>query len=352
MLLIDKKQIITLGILLIIIQGITVICKGDLAKTLQQQESKSSSYDLNFNYTMDKPELTFNRFIVLSRPWDKLFLNLSIQNFGEPIDTILTTIKINDIITDHVFSSNEREGLKNCLVYQFDQPQALMIPLNYSYQEILSVSVSMYLDSLISWREVEYNFIIFSATVHAVDLVQPLSEQSLMILSSNFQYALQPSQISFFGKKILTKSLLPVDIPDNLYLSSILEITIKGGQFDYIALGTGRNHAIDGNVVRINSTVNKVDLENQIWHINLYIIPIISSTDDYSTISISIRAYGLLKEINTLNNNLESVSHPIPGFIMIPVLIFILFGIPYYYVYQEELSEKDDRIIDSDLGKM
>jgi hypothetical protein len=301
---------------------------------------------------MNTPEVTFNRLIVLSKYCDKLFLNLSVQNNGEPINTVLTSIQINNVITELAFSSNEREGLKNCLVYQFDQPQFLIIPLNFSYQEVVSISISLHLDSLISWREVEYNFAIFSAILHSVDLVQPLVDQSLMILSNSFQFALPSSEISFFGKQLLLKSYIPVDIPNNMHLSSILEITMIGGQFEFVSLSTGINYAIDGNFAQINSTVNTNNLKDQIWYLNLYIIPNIDSQDEYSLITISLQAYGFLKENLIIDNNLDLINHPVPGFIMTSVLIFLLFGIPYYYVYQEELAEKDDRIIESELGRV
>ncbi|MHA2154423.1 MAG: hypothetical protein ACXABU_03710 [Candidatus Hodarchaeales archaeon] len=339
-------------IMFIIIQGLTVINEGNSTDSVIQQEKNSSSYDLNYSYVMNSPELTFNRIIVLSRNCDKLFLNLSVQNYGEPIDTVLTSVKINNVLTEQAFSSIEREGLKNCIVYQFDQPQFLIIPLNYSYQEILSISISLHLDSLISWREVEYNFAIFSAILYSVNLVEPLNNQSLMIFSNSFQFALQPSRISSFGKRLLLKSFIPVEIPDNMYLSSILEITMSSGRFDYVTVSTGTNYAIDGNFVRINSTVNRNNLKNQIWHLNLYIIPIIDSQEEYSLITFSLQAYGILKEKIIIYQNLDLINHPIPGIIMTPVLILLLFGIPYYYVYQEELTEKDDRIIESELGRV
>ena len=171
-------------------------------------------------------------------------------------------------------------------------------------------------------------------------------------MSRKFQYALQSSQISYFGKRLLLKSFIPVDIPDNMYLSSILEITILGAQIDYLTIDGENTHAMDGNLVRINATVNTNDLRDQIWYINLYIIPFIDTHDDYSIITLSLRAHGILKAINLLTKDLDLTKHPIPGFIVTPVLIFLLFGIPYYCVYQEELTEKDDRIIDSELGKL
>jgi hypothetical protein len=143
-----------------------------------------------------------------------------------------------------------------------------------------------------------------------------------------------------------------VEIPDNMYLSSILEITMSSGRFDYVTVSTGTNYAIDGNFVRINSTVNRNNLKNQIWHLNLYIIPIIDSQEEYSLITFSLQAYGILKEKIIIYQNLDLINHPIPGIIMTPVLILLLFGIPYYYVYQEELTEKDGRIIESELGRV
>jgi hypothetical protein len=338
--------------ILIVIQGISIICCGVTEGRLEQDNTTTGRYDLNFAYTMIDPELTFNRLIVMPRDWDKLFLNLSVQNYGEPIDTILTSIKINDVLTEYAFSSNERVGLKNCLVYQFDHPQTLIIPLNYSYQEILSVSISIHLDSLISWREVEYKFEISTTYLHGINLVQPLSNQSLIIMPGNFKYVLQSSQTSYFGKRLLLKSFIAVEIPDNMHLSSALEITILGAQIEYVTIGTENTHALDGNLARINTTVNKNDLRDQIWHMSIYIIPFIDSHDNYSIITVSLRAHGILHDNGLSNKNLDLTMHPIPGFIMTPVLIFLLFGIPYYYVYQEELKDSDDRIIDSDLGRL
>ena len=348
MLTLAMRRINIITIILIVIQGISMVECGRAV----QDESNSGTYDLNANYTMNLPELTFTRLIVMPRSWDTLFLNLTVQNYGEAIESILISSKINDILTEDTFSSNERVGLKNCLVYQFDQPQTIIIPLNFFYQEILSVSISIHLDSLVSWREVEYNFEILSAFLHGVNLAYPLNDQPLMILSREFHFTLQSSQISYFGKRLLLRSYFPVGIPDNMFLSIVLEVSIFGAQFDYVTLGSDNNHVIDRNFVRINATINKDDLKDQIWQSTLYIIPYIESQDDYSMITLSLRAHGVLKAINFSNKDLDLTKHPIPGFIMTPVLIFLLFGIPYYYVYQEELTEKDDRIIDSELGKM
>jgi len=346
------KQLKELIILCILFQGVLVFGVENSPKLIAQKENSSSSYDLNYSYTMNTPELTFSRVAIISRDWDKLFLNLSVQTYGEPIDEVFISVKINIILTEQTFSSNEREGLKNCLVYQFNQPQFLIVPLNYSHQEILTISFSIHLDSLVSWREVEFEFTIFSAILHFFDCIQPLTYQPLMIVSNSFLFTLPSSQMSYFGKRLLLKGFIIVDIPDNMYLSSILEITILGGQFEYISLETGTNYNIDRNFAKINTTVTKDNLKDQTWAIKLCIIPFIDSQDEYSVVTITIEAKGVLKEKIPMKSDIDLIDHPIPGFIMTPFLICLFFGIPYYYVYQEELADKDDRIIDSKLGKV
>ncbi len=350
----DRRQICIIFSIFLSIHSVLSICEGSSLVFSQQREEVDRSYNLNIAYMMNNPEITFTRLVVLSKQWDKLFLNLSVQNYGEAIDFIQTSSKINDLSTDHSFSSKERDGLKNCLVYQFDRPQTLIIPLNYTYQETLSISISIYLDALISWREVEYNFKIFSASLYAINLVQPLTEQPLLITSKNFHFILQSSQISYFGERLLLRSYLPVQIPDNQLLTTNLELEIIGGKFDYLSLTTGQSskYLIEDNIAVINTTINQDDLKDHVWYIDIHIIPIIDSHDGYSDITFTLQVHGVLKEKLISNNNLDLIDHPIPGIIMTPLLIFVLFGIPYYYVYQEELTEKDDQILESELGRL
>ncbi len=318
-----------------------------------ENNGKNGNHDLHFQYSMKNSELTVNRLIVLSESWDKLFLNMSIQNFGEAIDSIFISVKINEVITECTFSSYKRVGLKNCLMYQFAQPQILIIPLNFTYQEVLSISISIYLDALISWREVEYNFTIYSANLQGHNLLQPFTEQPLHILSNNFHYILQSSPSSLFGQRLFVRGFVPVDIPPKFLLSTQLEVQITGADLEHISLGTGSNinYEINERFTRINSSVSSNDLTDHLWSLKLYIIPIMNNPNDYSSITISLKARGVLIADHFSDADLGLISHPIPGIIMIPILIFFLFGVPYYHVYQEELTEKVDRLLETEIGK-
>jgi len=262
-------------------------------------------------------------------------------------------VRSNEESVEKIFNTYEQSGLRNSLAYQFEQAQEIIIPLNIINVEQISLSLTVMLDSLISWREPIYNFSIISTSLHCINFVHPEEDiQRLPIFSPTHTYVVQATQISLFSKKILSKCFVPILIPDGMELNALLNITMVGGSFDFLSLDFGSNSASGGNKVQINTTINGEKLNEEFWELNLYILPSFSTTEDFASITISVEVHGILKKIATSNDGEILFSHPIPGLIMIPLLVVVLFGIPYFYVYQEELTEKNDQILEHDQGRI
>ena len=350
-----KRNLILFQLFLIIILPIlwdNNLIKGGFSYQKGGITSEGDRINLFFSQLINTSEFYFERVISLTKNWEILILNLSIQNLGEALDNIFVSIDCNGITTDFVFNSQIRTGFKNSLAYQFEQSQSLIVPFNYSYQEHLYLTISIFLDSIISWREPKYSFTVNSAVIHCLNPVQPKEKTSLSVFSAKHQYQIQPSKVSFLDKKILTQCFIPIRIPDNHKLSTNIRIQISGAQFDFISINTNPNTAVKGYNALLNTTVPKESVIRNIWELNLFITPLFNVRDEITLIVIDVEVQGIVEEIYRTKEMSSIGSHPIPGFIMIPVLVLVLFGIPYFYVYKEELKEKKDHIIDSDLGKM
>ncbi len=330
------------------------ISTGLVSETQSTNENSSQVIDLFFSREMHEAETHYQRLVILtSDNWDILMLKMLVQNFGESLDNVLISVRSNEEIIERTFHTYEQSGLRNSLAHQFEQVQELVVPLNFTNREQISLSLTVMLDSLISWREPNYNFSIFSTSLHCVNLVQPEEQiQRLPVISSSHTYVVQPSQISLFSKKILSRCFIPISIPDGMELNSILNITMLGASFDFLTLGFGANLANGRNEAQINTTITSKGINEHIWELQLYTLPSFSSNDEFVSIRIFVEAQGILKPLNIDKNEEFFTTHPIPGIIMIPLLIFILFGIPYYYVYQEELTDKNDQIIEYDKERI
>jgi len=327
---------------------------GFISKTRLTEEDSNYIIDLSFSREMYEAEAHYQRLVILpSGNWDKLVLKMIVQNFGESLDNVFISVRNNEETIECIFKTYEQSGLRNSLTYQFEQAQELIIPLNITNQEQILLSLTVMLDSLISWREPVYNFSILSTSIHCVNFVQPEENiQRFPIFSPSHTYVVQPAKISLFSKKILSKCFVPISIPDGMELNALLNITMVGASFDFLSLGFGANLANRDSKVQINITIQGENLNEEFWEIYLYILPYFSSTDDFVSITIDVEVHGILKKITTCNDDDSLSSHPIPGLIMIPLLVFILFGIPYYYVYQEELTEKNDQILEHEEGRI
>ena len=323
---------------------------GFISKTRLIEEDSNYIIDLSFSSEMYDAEVHYQRLVILpSGNWDKLVLKMIVQNFGESLDNVFISVRNNEETIECIFKTYEQSGLRNSLTYQFEQAQELIIPLNVTNQEQVLLSLTVMLDSLISWREPVYNFSILSTSLHCINFVQPEENiQRLPVFSPSHTYVVQPSKISLFSKKILSKCFVPILIPDGMELNALLNITMVGASFDFLSLGFGANSANGGSKVQINTTIQGENLNEQFWELHLYFLPYFSSSDEFVSITIDVEVLGIMNKITTSNDEYLLSSHPVPGLIMIPLLIFTLFGIPYYYVYQEELTEKNDQILEHD----
>jgi len=54
----------------------------------------SETFDLRITRVVSEVETTFKRNLVLSRVWDRLVLNMSVQNFGDDLENVFLKINI------------------------------------------------------------------------------------------------------------------------------------------------------------------------------------------------------------------------------------------------------------------
>ncbi|MHA1945801.1 MAG: hypothetical protein ACXAC6_07790 [Candidatus Hodarchaeales archaeon] len=297
--------------------------------------------DLYLSNRISVPVTTYQRLVILSSDsWDLLLLKILVQNYGESLDSVLVSVMCNGILTEKKFNSYEQSGSNLNLVHQFEQVQELTIPLNISKEKNISLTTSITLDPAISWRESIYNFSINSASLHSLNLIQPRDFQPLPVFSPSHTFIVQPNKLSFFNKKILTKCLIPVSIPERMELNALVNVKITGASFDHLSLDSEIKEVRGKNNVNINTTVDKEKLSGNIWSLLVYITPLLSSNNDPISLTISVDIHGKLKpHFDYYSENFLSM-HPVPIPVMIIILIIVLYVVPYYFVYQEKMVDK------------
>ena len=355
--LLSRLRITSLPLIFVVLLGIVLLCQisvGFPSETQSLSEYSDQTINLFFSREMHEAEAYYQRLIIIPfNNWNTLILKMLTQNFGESLDSVVISVRSNDEIIEKTFNTYEQSGFRNSIAHQFEQVQELIIPLNFTKRDQVPLSITVMLDSLISWRKPDFNFTIISSTLHCVSFIQPGEKiQNLPVFSSTHTYVVQSSQISLFSKKILSKYIIPISIPEGMVLYSILNVTMSGATFDFLSLGSGANEANGGNIAQINTTITSDMISEQFWEIQLYTLPSLPSNDDFVPITISVDAQGIIKPLDIDKTETFLSTHPIPGLLMIPLLIFVLFGIPYYYVYQEELTEKNEQILEYDKGRI
>ncbi|MHA2100701.1 MAG: hypothetical protein ACW99A_18685 [Candidatus Kariarchaeaceae archaeon] len=297
--------------------------------------------DLYLSNRISVPEVTYQRLVILSYDtWDHLLLQIIVQNYGESLDSVFVSIMCNGILTEKEFNTYEQLGSNLYLSHQFEQVQELIIPLNISREKNISLTFTVSLDPVFSLRDPTYNFSIYSASLHSVNLIQPRDVQPLPIFSPSHSFIVQPKKLSLFNKKILVKCLIPVLIPDGMELNALVNVKMTGASFDHFSLDSEIKEVRGKNNVNINTTINKENLNGDIWFLLVSVTPLLSSNNDPIPLTISVDIYGKLKpHFDYYRENFLS-THPIPIPVMIILFIILLYVIPYYFVYQEEMMEK------------
>ncbi|MFX0123701.1 MAG: hypothetical protein ACFFAE_08670 [Candidatus Hodarchaeota archaeon] len=306
----------------------------------------SEIYDLRISQVLTVEETTFTRSIILSQVWDRILLNMTVQNFGDHLDNVYLKVTANGAPIQATFSAFEEVGLVQAISYQFEIPQTLVMTLNYSEQTRIQVEILILLDFGPTLGTPNIDFLIQGAQLIALNLVLPWERQTIPLYHANQQYQIQPVKYSFLKKNLLTSIVLFVHIPADIELECTVSVSLYGTKI--ISLSTdGQTFNPNESNFMINFSITRTKTSgDQDIPLTMAINPDYESLNGLTPILLSITVVGVLQPRS--NPPFANVlgSHPIPGIIMFPILLISLFGVPYYLVYQEHVSGRDKNILD------
>ncbi len=303
-------------------------------------------FDLGLTGVITEVESSFKRNMVLSKTWDHLVLNMTIQNFGDPLDNVFLKVNVNGVPTQATFSTLEQKNLAKAFYYQFEVPQTLVMILNHTKQTEVELEILVILDHAVALRNLYVNLSINCAELIGLNLVEPYERGNLPIFPVNHLYQIQPAKFSFLKKNLLASIILFVQIPSEMRLDCTISATLEGVGIDYLK--------VDDQTFYPNRSTRSIDFNYSISEISndqglpltILVAPDYEGLSGLTNISLSLAVSGELESIPESSVNDVLGSHPIPGWLMIPVLIVGLFGVPYYLVYQEHITSRDNNILD------
>ena len=305
----------------------------------------SETHDLRISQVCTEGETLFERTVILSQVWDRLILNLTVQNHGDHLENVFLTVIANGALVRASFSAFEEVGLIQAFSYQFEVPQSLLITLNCSDQTQVNLEISVLLDFGMTLGAPIIDFAIQGAQLIALNLVKPLERQSLPLLQAN-QYQIQPVKYSFLKKNFLISPMLYVQIPEDMQLHCTVSVLLRGTKIKFVTIDdqtfypNENDFIIDFNITKTSTLVDQ-DL-----FLTMVISPDYEGLNGLTQIVVETSVVGVVLPLS--NQPFANVlgAHPVPMIIMFPVLLVTLFGIPYYLVYQEHVSPRDKDIID------
>lgn len=302
--------------------------------------------DLGLPEVLTDVEYSFKRNIVLSKTWDQLVLNMTIQNFGDPLDNVFLKVNVNGVPTQATFSTLEQVNLAKAFCYQFEVPQTLMLILNHTKQTEIELEILVLLDHAVAWRNLHVNCSIIKAELIGLNLVQPFERDEIPIFPVNHLYQIQPAKFSFLKKNLLASVILFVQIPPEMRLDCIISATLEGVGIDHLKVDDQTFYP-SRSIRSIDFNVSLTEIsEDQGLPLKILVAPDYEGLSGLTNISLSLDVSGELESIPDSSINDVLGLHPVPGWLMIPILIVSLFGVPYYLVYQEHLTDRDNNILD------
>ncbi|MHA1975103.1 MAG: hypothetical protein ACTSW1_19110 [Candidatus Hodarchaeales archaeon] len=305
------------------------------------QENIFDTYNLGIGETTSEIESNYTRFVALRDIRDYSIINFSVLNEGEPISSVTLQVKIANDLVVKTFRTTEKTALVETLSYQFELPQNLYIALNTLPSKDLSIEISVIIDPVIDWRESDISLKIEKVELVCFDTFELQEEDfnELLLLPEKQIFHLTPSKYTFLRKKIVIEGMTFVALPDDQVLECSVEL--KTDKIPILSVSVeDKTYYFNGeNEIIINFTTTLT--EN---FLSLVIEPDYESLISESNIEIRLAIQGRLIKGDSLV--LLKSKHPIPEWIMLPILVSILFGLPYYYAYQDMLTEKDKEILD------
>jgi len=322
--------------------GISIVMTTPDSSSL---ESTSEIHDLRISQVCTEVETLFERTIILSQVWDRLVLNMTVQNHGDHLENVFLKVTANGAPVQASFSAFEEVGLIQAFSYQFEVPQTLFMTLNCSDQTQVQFEILVLLDFGVTLGAPIVDFAIRRAQLIALNLVKPLERQLLPLFQAN-QYQIQPVKYSFLKKNFLISPVLYVQIPEDMQLHCTMSVLLRGTKINFVTIDDQTFYPSETDFM-INFNITKMhSLVSQDLFLTMVISPEYEGLYGLTQIVVETSIVGVLLPLS--NQSFVNVlgTHPVPVIIMFPILLVILFGIPYYLVYQEHVSPRDKNIID------
>ncbi|MFX1506074.1 MAG: hypothetical protein ACFFDC_08160 [Promethearchaeota archaeon] len=303
------------------------------------------THDLRISQVVTEVETVFERTIIPSQIWDRLVLNMTVQNRGDHLEHVFLKVTANGAPVQATFSAFEEVGLVQAFSYQFEVPQMLLVTLNYSKQTQVQIDIMLVLDFGVTLGAPMVDFVIQGTQLIALNLAQPLVNQPIPLLQAN-QYQIQPVKYSFLKKSLIISPILYVQIPEEMQLCCTVSVLLHGSKINSLVIDdktfypSENDFKIEFNLTKTPPTINQ-DL-----FLTMIISPDYASLEGPTQVNVEVTVVGVLQSRSSDPFMNVLGSHPVPVLIMFPFLIITLFGIPYYLVYQEHVSDRDNHLLD------
>jgi hypothetical protein len=272
---------------------------------------------------------------------------MTVQNYGDHLDNVFLIVIANNVPTQVTFSAFEEVGLVQAISYQFEVPQTLVMRLNCTEQIQIQLEISILLDFGVTLGDPSVDFSIQGVQLIAFNLAKPHERQFLPLYQASHQYQIQQVKYSFLRKNFFTSPVLYVQIPADAQLDCTASVSLHGTKINSLTIDDQTFHPSESNfIINFNLTRTSFPVDQDLF-LTMIISPDYEDLDGLTLIVLSITVVGVLQPLSSPPFvNLGLGAHPIPGIIMFPILLISLFGVPYYLVYQEHVSDRDENILD------
>lgn len=306
----------------------------------------SEKIDLGIKESVNETESVFQRKLVLVRSWNKLILNLSVQNFGDSLDNVVLQVTTDGVQVQAIFNTLEQVGLIKAIAHQFEIPQLLIVHLNYAGQKELQLEIRLLLDHTVTWRSPKVDFSINKAEVIGLNSSQLNKNEELILFAAHHQYQIQPTDFLMLEKKLLVQSYFFASFPPDKQLDCTITVVSHDVELNYVSVDNKNFYSSKSRELSYNWTFDYL-LATEFFSLKVLISPDYDNLNGITQIRISLNASGILTPKTNLSFDEFLGSHPIPGWLMFPILLIFLFGIPYVMAYQEQVANQDENILDS-----
>ncbi|MFW9855035.1 MAG: hypothetical protein ACFFFG_08230 [Candidatus Thorarchaeota archaeon] len=318
---------------------------------------RSEVVDLDWSAQITESRYVFYTTVGFSEVWERVLLNMTLQNMGDELDQILVVVNLNGDISEGVFKQYEELrdsiGLR-ALAYQFELPQSLLLPLNHTPQTYYDLEIVLNLDGGISWSNPGINVQILEAAILGFQPISGTEWKVLPILGAERNFRIQPNVFNYQWSrtKLLSTGLLTVLIEDpaSQMLETQVNLSVEGIGINSLTIAGQTTHFEGNHQVEVAQNL-VFNHQVPIYPIAIMISPEIIETTEPILVKMSIQISGQVEPRSDIFPLMKLPPHPIPTLLMWLVLIIALFGIPYWYVFQENLADTPETLLETKTEK-